>query len=117
MKLSQLKSLMKEHGIKSSYMNKPGMLRILVEKGILPESELPEPVKEKRQVLPKYEYLKTIRNNPISVKILDKDTNEADIYPSLYKASMTLKTSMNTLKAYNGKVWRKRYEIRVLDIN
>jgi len=114
MKLPQLKSLMKKHGITFSYMNKPGMLRILVEKGILSESELSKPVKEKRQALPKYEYLKTNRNNPISVEILDKETNEAVVYPSLYKASMTLKTSMNTLKAYNGKVWRDRYEIKIL---
>ena len=114
MKLSQVKSLMKEHGIKKSYMNKPEILRILVEKGILLESELSKPVKEKRQALPKYEYLKTNRNNPISVEILDKETNEAVVYPSLYKASMTLKTSMNTLKAYNGKVWRDRYEIKIL---
>ena len=115
MKLSQLKLLMKEHGISMSFMNKPDMLRILVEKGILPESELPEPVKEKRQVLPKYEYLKTIRNNPISVEILDKNTNEVFVYRSLYKASMTFKTCILTLKAYNGKVWRDRYAITVYE--
>ena len=90
------------------------MLRVLVEKGVLPESELPEPAKEKRPVSPKYDYLKTIRNNPIRVEILDKDTNEAVIYPSLYKASMTLQTSMATLKAYNGKIWRDRYEINIV---
>src|SRR5688572_24143311 len=114
MKLQKLKSLMKEHGIIRSFKNKPDMLRILVEKGILPESELPEPepVKEKRQALPKYEYLKTIRN--MSVEILDRDTNEAVVYPSLCKASRTLKTCLNTLKAYNGKVWRDRYEINIL---
>ena len=117
MKLQKIKSLMKEHGISMRFMNKPDMLRILVEKGILPESELPEPepVKEKGELLPKHEYLKTIRNNPVRVEILDTTTNETIAYPSLYKACMALKTGTAALKAYNGRVWRKRYEVKILE--
>ena len=88
MKLSELKSLMKENKIKGcSYMNKSEIITVLLDRGIISEDSVKKrdaPVK--REINPKYEFIRSIRNNPKSVEIQDLETGEITTYPSIYKA-------------------------------
>lgn len=113
-KLSELKALLKQHNIRGySFKNKPEIIDLLVEKGIL----LPEEKKEiiKREIDPKYERLKGIRNNPKRVEIRDLETDETTIFPSMYKASKFIKQNSDSIIRYNEQIWRQKYIIKILD--
>lgn len=116
MKLIELKTLLKEHGIKS-HLNKPELIDLLFEKGIL-SHDMAEKEKQRRETKapstdPKYERLKYIRNQPRRVDILDRETGEVSSYASLYKAGKAHKQEARTILAFDGRVWRNRYEISV----
>src|SRR6218665_1639751 len=91
MKLPELKSLAKEHNIKgSSYCNKPELIALLGEKGLLSseflekENRYREEREEKKRrktegggvVDEKCERLKTIRTKLRRVEILDRETGK-----------------------------------------
>jgi hypothetical protein len=116
MNLPDLNSLIKENKIKgTSLMNKPEKIAILVEKGIIPEESLKKPkVQERREVDPKYLRLKDIRNNPMAVKIRDLELGTVTIYPSIYKVRRATRITDKTLRDYDGKVLRGRYEINII---
>src|SRR5271155_4230012 len=90
MKLLELKLLMKENKIKgSSYMNKPEIIAVLLDRGIIPKDSVKKqdaPVK--REIDPKYRFIRYIRNNPKRVEIRDLETGEITTYPSIYKAEL-----------------------------
>ena len=114
MKLPELKALMKENKIKrSSLMNKPEIIALLVEKGILSKEDVKPKPKPVRLIDPKYSHLKNIRNNPRSVEIRDLETGACNVYPSIYKASRALGGSTRIIIVNNGKVWHERYAIRI----
>ena len=109
MKLIELKTLVKEHGIKT-YLNKSELINLLCEKGVLERdiAEMKVPSTD-----PKYERLKYIRNQPRRVDILDRETGEVNSYTSLYKAGKAHGQEARTILAFDGRVWRNRYEIKV----
>src|SRR5271157_114655 len=115
MKLSELKSLMKQNKINGySNMNKPEIIAVLLERGIITEDSVKKkdaPVK--REIDPKYEFTRYIRNNPKSVEIRDLENGKITIYSSLYKASRATGCSTKFITDNNGKVWKNRYEIMV----
>jgi len=114
MKLPELKALMKEHKIKGlSTMNKPEMIACLIEHGILSQEHLKKKV-EKREVDPKFAYLKSIRNNPQRVLIRNVETGETIEYPSIYKATRSIKSCPKVITANDGKVWKNKYEIKII---
>ena len=53
---------------------------------------------------PKHYRLRTIRTNPISVKLTNVDTGEVTLYTSLYKATTTTHHGSRFLIRNNGKV-------------
>jgi hypothetical protein len=53
---------------------------------------------------PKYYRLRTIRTNPVSVKLTNVDTGEVTSYGSLYKATTTTHHGSKFLIRNNGKV-------------
>ena len=115
MKLPELKELMKLHKIRgSSVLNKPQLLELLVEKGVLGPDVL-----EKKEPPPPGNPVMLdgvcIRNQPRRVEMLDIDSGEVVVFPSMYKACRAHGTSPRVIEAYNGKVWRKKYEIKVFD--
>src|SRR5271157_1631202 len=114
MKLPELKSLMKENKLKgSSYMNKPEIIAVLLAKGIINEDSVKKQgAAVKREIDPKYEFTRFIRNNPKNVEIRDLETGEITIYSSLYKASRATGCSIKFITGNNGKVWKNRYEIK-----
>src|SRR5271155_4819365 len=112
MKLSELKSLMKENEIKgSSNMTKPEIIRVLLDRGIISEDSVKKPdAPVTQEIDPKYEFLKSIRNNPKSVEIRDLETGEITTYPSMYKAGRAFGRATMFITYNNGKVWKDRYE-------
>ena len=42
------------------------------------------------------------------------ETGEITIYSSMYKAAKTYNQQSRLISAYDGKVWRNRYAIKVL---
>ncbi len=63
--LPELKQIVKENNIKgTSLMNKPEILKLLVERGHIPVDALARPEKIVKEIDPKYEFTKFIRNNP-----------------------------------------------------
>jgi|SRR6218665_39054 len=130
MKIPELQSLAKEHNIKGcSYRNKPELIALLGEKALLSnefvekENRYREERAEKKKrkaegggvVDKKYQRLKTIRTNPRRVEILDRETDEVVVYPSMYKAGKAFGICARVISKQNGKVWKNRYEIKALD--
>ena len=117
MKLPELKELMKQHKIRgSSVLNKPEILELLVEKGVLgpdalPKKEPPPPPRGDPVMIDGV----CIRNQPRRVEMLDIDSGEVVVYPSMYKACSAHGTCQGVIAKYNGKIWRKKYEIKVFD--
>ena len=62
-----------------------------------------------------YDRTRYIRNQPRPVEILDLETGDVVAYPSIYKAAKAHGQNAPIIQAYNGKVWRTRYEIKVCD--
>jgi len=127
MKLPELQLLAKEHNIKGcSYRNKPELKALLGEKGLLSnefvekENRYREEREEKKKrksevnnlVDEKYETLKTIWTNPRRVEILDRETGQVVVYPSMYKADKAFGQSARVISKQNGKMWKDRYEIK-----
>src|SRR5688572_16937182 len=106
MKLPELKKLMKKHNIRGgSYLNKPGIISRLVEKGVL-TLEVVENWKQSPKVTSKdakYDRLKRIRTNPRRVEILDLETGKIDKYSSMYKARKALNRDARVIAMYNRK--------------
>lgn len=116
MKLPELKSLMKENKIKgSSHMNKPEIIAVLLDRGIISvDSVKKQDTPVKRDIEEKYEFLRSIRNNPKSVEIRDLETDETATYSSIYIASRAIGRSTKFITGNNGKVWKNKYEIKII---
>ena len=118
MNLPELKELMKQHNIRGhSYLGKPQIISKLIEKGVLTLVEVenwkrPPKVTSKDE---KYDRLKRIRTHPRRVEILDRETGLIELYTSMYKAAKALNQNAGVITMFNGKVYKKRYEIKVLD--
>ena len=69
-----------------------------------------------QEIDPKYEFLRSIRNNPKSVEIRDLETGEITTYSSIYKASKAIGCSTKSITANNGKVWKNKYEIKIISV-
>ena len=94
---------------------------MLVKTGLLPETmkittitSLPEREDTKKEINPKYNFLKYIRNSPKKVEIRDMKTGEIIIYSSMCKAAKTFNQQLRLLSAYYGNILRNRYAIKVL---
>ena len=88
---------------------------MIVKKGLIPEKyETNKQVKSKKNVDPKYNFLRQIHSNPKKVKIYDLETDKVVLYHSIYKAALALDQNTAVIGMYNGKVWRNRNAIKVL---
>ena len=82
--LRELRAMLKEINIRGClHYNKPELVDVLVKRGLLPEiikitttTSLPERKDTKREINPKYNFLKDIRNSPKKVEIQDMETCE-----------------------------------------
>ena len=55
-----------------------------------------------------------MHSNPKNVEIHDLETDKVVLYPSIYKAALALNQNQGVIDICNGKVWRKKYAIKVL---
>ena len=126
MKLQELRDLLKQQNIKGgSYLNKPELISLLIEKGVLDSNllEQKEQAKREREEMKKlraehddrYKKLISIRNQPKRVEILDRERGEIATYPSMYKAGQAFGFRATAMSRNNGKLWKNRYEIKVCD--
>ena len=120
-RLTELRSILKKnktrwylHYIKSELIDE------LMKRILLPETintttitSLPYEENTKKEINPKYNFLKHIRNSSKKVEIRDMETGEIIVYPSMYKAAKTFNQQTRLISAYDGKVFN-RYAIKVL---
>jgi len=113
--LPELKQMMKDNNIRGwSNKNKPEILKILNENGLVEDVALVQKEKKPvKNVLSEFELTKTIRWNPRKVVINDLDTGIETEYPSLYRAARTINFDAKTIARCNGKTLKNRYEIKM----
>ena len=120
--LTELRAMLKENKIRGYlHYNKSELVDVLVKRGLLPDTmnittitPLPERENTKKEINPKYNFLKHIRNSPKKVEIQDMETGEIIIYSFMYKAAKTFNQQSRLISAYDGKVLSNRYAIKVL---
>ena len=87
--------MIKENNIRGClHYNKPELVDVLVKRGLLPEiikittiTSPPERENARKEINPKYNFLKHIHNNAKKVEIRDMETGEIIVYFSMYKAA------------------------------
>ena len=122
MSLTELKAMLKENKIRGYlHYNNSELANVLVKRGLLPETikittitSLSEREITKKEINPKYNFLKHIRNSPKKIEIQDIETGKIIIYYSVYKAAKRFNQQSILISTYDGKVWRNRYAIKVL---
>ena len=120
--LRELRAMLNKNNIRGClYYNKPELVEMLVKRGLIPENikmptstSLPERKDTKKEINPKYNFLKYIRNSPKKVEIQDMETGEIIVYSAMYKAAKRFNQQSRLIYAYDGQVWRNRYAIKVL---
>ena len=87
-----------------SHYTKSKLIDLLIRKGLI--SEKYGTIKEenaKKDIYPKYYFLRQIRSNPKKVETRDLDTDKVVLYPSTYKAALALDQNTLVTGMYNGK--------------
>ena len=120
--LTELRAMLNENKIREYlHYNKSELVDVLVKRGLLPETikittitSLPERENIKKEINPKYNVLKHIRNSPKKVEIEDIETGEIIIYSSMYQAAETFNQQLRLISTYDGKVCMNRYAMTVL---
>ena len=120
--MTELRAMLKENKIGGYLLyNKSELVDVLVKRKLLNETikittitSLPEREDIKKEINPKYNSLKHIRNSPKKVEIWDIETGEIIIYSSMYKAAKRFNQQSRLISACDGNVWRNRYAIKVL---
>ena len=94
---------------------------MLVKRELLPETmkittitSLPVREDTKKEINPKYNFLKYIRHSPKKVEIRDMETCEIIVYSSMCMAAQRFNQQSRLITTYDGKLWRSRYAINVL---
>ena len=74
---------------------------------LLPEEKKPK-IPERQKV--SWQKLRNIRNTPIKVKLIDIETGEEKIFPSIYRTAKYLDKSPQTIRHYGNRkgVWKKK---------
>ena len=78
-------------------------------------NSLPGREKTKKEINPKYNFLNHIRNSPKKVEIRDIETDKIIVYSSMYKAAKTFNQQSRLISAYDRKMRRNRYAIKILN--
>ena len=121
MSFTELRAILKKNTIIGYLRYNKSLIDVLVKRGLLPETikittitSLPEREDPRKEINPKYNFLKHIGNSPKKVEIREIETGEIIVYSSMYKAAKKLIQQSGLISAYDEKVWRNRYDIKVL---
>ena len=115
MNTEDLKKLLKDNGVHFySYWGKNELIDLARINKLIPEPE-PEPEEPKAEA-PKYvnwQRLKNIRNSPISVKLIDIETKEEKLFPSIYKAAQYLDKCPQSIRHFGKRkgIYNDKYQI------
>ena len=120
--LTELRAMLKENKIRGYLRyNKSELVDVLAKRGLLPDTmnirtitSLPERENTKKEINPKFNFLKHIRNSLKKVVMQDMETDEIIIYSSTYKVAKTSNQQSRLICACDGKVCRNRYALKVL---
>ena len=96
--LTEQRAMLKKNKIRGYlHYNNLELIDVLIKRGLLPEiinittmTSLPERENTKKEINPKYNFLKHIRNSPKNVENRDMETGEIIVYSSMYTAAKTL---------------------------
>ena len=111
MNVRELKTLLLENKIHfCSYWDKKRLIALVNEHDLLPRTGL-EKEKSKN---PRYDRLKTIKQNPREVIIRDIETDEIKTFPTIYKAGKFIDQAPMTVRYWDGKVWNNKYNVAIL---
>ena len=104
---TELRAILKKNKIRGYlHYNKSELIDVLIKRGLLPETiiSLPEREDTRKEINPKYNFLKYIGNSPKKVEIRDMKTLEIIVYSSMYKAAKIFNKQSRLISTYNGKV-------------
>ena len=119
MNTEELRKLLKNNGVVAySYWGKNKLIDLAKINNLLPEPK-PEPEEPEEPEEPKqpenisWQRLKNIRKSPVKVKIIDIETGEEKIFPSIYKTAQFLDRSPQTIRHYGQRkgIWNKKYRV------
>ena len=117
MNTEELRKLLKKNGVVAySYWGKNKLIDLAKINNLLPEPKPepePEPEEPKQPENISWQRLKNIRKSPVKVKIIDIETGEEKIFPSIYKTAQFLDRSPQTIRHYGQRkgIWNKKYQI------
>ena len=113
MNTEELRKLLKNNGVIAySYWGKNKLIDLAKINNLLPEPK-PEPEEPEEPKQPEnisWQRLKNIRKSPVKVKIIDIETGEEKIFPSIYKTAQFLDRSPQTIRHYGQRkgIWNKK---------
>ena len=100
--IRELKTILKENKIRfCSYWDKKRLVALANEHDLLPEKSKD----------PKYDRLKTIKQNPRKVSLEDIKTGEIKTFPSIYKAAKFIDQAPMTVHYWDSEVWKNKYKV------
>ena len=107
--LTGLRAMLKEKKIRGYLRYKKSeLVDVLVKRELLPDTmnittitSLPDRENTKKEINPKYNFLKHIRNSPKKVEIQDMETGEIIIYSSMYKAAKRCNQKSRLISTYD----------------
>ena len=107
---AELMEILKANEIRGySHYAKSKLIDLLVKRGLIPENfGKNKQEKAKKDIDPKYNFLRQIRSNPKKVEIHDFEADKVVLYPSIYKDALALDQNPGVIGMYNGKVWRNK---------
>ena len=119
MNTEELRKLLKNNGVTAySYWGKNKLIDLAKINNLLPEPEpkpepKPEPEEPKEPENINWQRLKNIRKSPVKVKIIDIETGEEKIFPSIYKTAQFLDKSPQTIRHHGQRkgIWNKKYRV------
>ena len=120
MNTEELRKLLKNKGVVAySYWGKNKLIDLAKINNLLPEPKpepKPEPEEPEEPKQPEnisWQRLKNIRKSPVKVKIIDIETGEEKIFPSIYKTAQFLDRSPQTIRHYGQRkgIWNKKYQV------
>ena len=103
MNIRELKTILKENKINfCSYWNKKRLIASANEHDLLPKKAL----ENEKSKDPKYDRLKTVKQNPRKVSLEDIETGEIKTFPSIYKEAKFIDRAPQTIIYWDGGVWK-----------
>ena len=112
MSTEELRKLLKSNGIcVYTYWGKNKLIELAKINNLLPEEPKEPEIPERQKV--SWQKLRNIRNSPVKVKLIDIETGEEKIFPSIYRTAKYLDKSPQTIRHYGNRkgIWKKKYRI------